>query len=80
MINFIAAILLLILNSYQRKKINSNFPCVITVEFSQKLENQYFDMTILDIMGVDGYYLLKIANRKKVIAVMKVSILLYIGS
>ncbi|MFC1867168.1 response regulator [Thermodesulfobacteriota bacterium] len=34
------------------------------------LETQYFDMAILDIMGVDGYKLLEIANKKKVIAVM----------
>jgi CheY-like chemotaxis protein len=34
------------------------------------LENQYFDMAILDIMGVDGYQLLEICNQKRVIAVM----------
>jgi len=34
------------------------------------LENQYFDMAILDIMGVDGYQLLDICNQKNVIAVM----------
>lgn len=34
------------------------------------LETQYFDIAILDIMGVDGYELLEIANRRKVIAVM----------
>ena len=34
------------------------------------LETQYFDMAILDIMGVDGYKLLEIANERKVIAVM----------
>jgi len=34
------------------------------------LENKPFDMAILDIMGVDGYKLLEIANQKKVIAVM----------
>ena len=34
------------------------------------LENQYFDMAILDIMGVNGYKLLEIANERKVIAVM----------
>lgn len=34
------------------------------------LETQHFDMAILDIMGVSGYYLLGIANEKKVIAVM----------
>ncbi|MBL7203697.1 MAG: response regulator [Desulfobacteraceae bacterium] len=34
------------------------------------LESQYFDMAILDIMGVDGYKLLEIANEKDVVAVM----------
>jgi len=34
------------------------------------LENQEFDMAILDIMGVDGYDLLEIATEKGVIAVM----------
>ena len=34
------------------------------------LETRDFDMAILDIMGVDGYELLRIANEKKVIAVM----------
>ncbi len=34
------------------------------------LENQYFDMAILDIMGVRGYELLDICNRKNVIPVM----------
>jgi len=34
------------------------------------LENQYFDMAILDIMGVHGYELLKICNEKSVIGVM----------
>ena len=34
------------------------------------LETEYFDMAILDIMGVGGYYLLGIANEKKVIAMM----------
>ena len=34
------------------------------------LETQHFDMAILDIMGVDGYKLLKIANSRDVIAVM----------
>ena len=36
----------------------------------EKLESEHFDMAILDIMGVDGYALLKIANQKKMIAVM----------
>jgi DNA-binding NtrC family response regulator len=34
------------------------------------LESQDFDMAILDIMGVDGYGLLKIANSKNIPAVM----------
>jgi CheY-like chemotaxis protein len=34
------------------------------------LENLYFDMAILDIMGVNGYKLLEICNQKRVIAVM----------
>ena len=34
------------------------------------LETQDFDITILDIMGVDGYKLLQIAIEKKVIPVM----------
>ena len=36
----------------------------------QFLESQHFDLAILDIMGVSGYYLLGIANEKKVISVM----------
>lgn len=34
------------------------------------LESQTFDMAILDIMGVRGYKLLEMANKKKVIAIM----------
>ena len=34
------------------------------------LETEYFDLTILDIMGVEGYQLLEIANQKDVTAVM----------
>lgn len=34
------------------------------------IETQYFDIAILDIMGVDGFQLLEIANQRKVIAVM----------
>jgi DNA-binding NtrC family response regulator len=34
------------------------------------LETQPFDMAVLDIMGIDGYGLLKIAKGKKVPAVM----------
>ncbi|MCF8142289.1 MAG: response regulator [Deltaproteobacteria bacterium] len=39
-------------------------------EAKKHLENEYFDISILDIMGVDGYQLLDIANEKNVIAVM----------
>jgi response regulator RpfG family c-di-GMP phosphodiesterase len=39
-------------------------------ESKDALETQYFDVAILDIMGVKGYELLEIANKKKVIAVM----------
>ena len=39
-------------------------------EAKELLESQYFDIAILDIMGVDGYKLLEIANQRKVIAVM----------
>ena len=39
-------------------------------EAKKLLESQYFDMAILDIMGVDGYGLLDIAREKKVMAVM----------
>ncbi|MGD2184564.1 MAG: response regulator [Desulfobacterales bacterium] len=34
------------------------------------LETQYFDMTILDIMGVEGFQLLEIATQRDVTAVM----------
>ncbi len=34
------------------------------------LETQYFDIAILDIMGVDGYKLLEIATERKVLPVM----------
>jgi DNA-binding response OmpR family regulator len=34
------------------------------------LENETFDIAILDIMGVDGYRLLELANEKNVTAVM----------
>lgn len=34
------------------------------------LETQYFDIAILDIMGVDGYSLLDIAKRRGITAVM----------
>ncbi len=39
-------------------------------EAKDLLEVQYFDIAILDIMGVDGYKLLEIANKRKVMAVM----------
>ena len=34
------------------------------------LGSMYFDMAIIDIMGVDGYKILEIANDKKVLSVM----------
>ena len=34
------------------------------------LETEYFDMTILDIMGVKSFQLLEIANQREVTAVM----------
>lgn len=34
------------------------------------LETQEFDFAILDIMGVDGYRLLEIANKRQVISIM----------
>ena len=39
-------------------------------EAKEALETQYFDMAILDIMGVDGYKLLEISKERNVIAVM----------
>ncbi len=39
-------------------------------EAKEKLETQYFDIAILDIMGVDGYKLLDIARERDLIAVM----------
>ena len=39
-------------------------------EAKEYLENQPFDMAILDIMWVKGYHLLEIATRRKVTAVM----------
>ncbi|MEW6667102.1 MAG: response regulator [Thermodesulfobacteriota bacterium] len=39
-------------------------------EGGELLEGESFDLVILDIMGVDGYALLEIANRRGVIAVM----------
>ena len=49
--------------------------CELSTAFSfheakELLEKQYFDFVILDIMGVNGYKLLEIANEKKVTAVM----------
>ena len=34
------------------------------------LETEYFDLAVLDIMGVEGYQLLEIANQKRVMALM----------
>jgi DNA-binding response OmpR family regulator len=39
-------------------------------EAKRQLETKSFDMAVLDIMGVDGYELLEIAVKKKVLAVM----------
>jgi DNA-binding NtrC family response regulator len=39
-------------------------------EAKSRLESEPFDIAILDIMGVDGYKLLEIANEKNVVAVM----------
>ena len=39
-------------------------------EANRALENQVFDMAILDIMGVDGYSLLESAIQKEIITVM----------
>jgi CheY-like chemotaxis protein len=39
-------------------------------EAREILEREYFDIAILDIMGVDGYKLLEIANRRGITAVM----------
>ena len=39
-------------------------------EAEKLLNSQYFDIAVLDIMGVDGYKLLEIALQKKVIPVM----------
>ena len=39
-------------------------------EAKQLMESQDFDIAILDIMGVNGYGLLEIANRKKITSVM----------
>lgn len=49
--------------------------CVIvkasTADQAKKLmDSQSFDIAILDIMGVDGYELLEVANTKKIIAVI----------
>lgn len=42
-----------------------------TFQEAQKLlESEYFDIAVLDIMGVDGYKLLDIAKEKDVIPVM----------
>ena len=39
-------------------------------EAKKHFETDHFDLCILDIMGVDGYRLLEIANEKDIIAVM----------
>lgn len=37
---------------------------------AELLENRFFDIAVLDIMGVDGYKLLEIATRREITAVM----------
>jgi DNA-binding response OmpR family regulator len=39
-------------------------------EAQARMEENYYDIAILDIMGVSGYELLKIANEKKIVTVM----------
>ncbi len=39
-------------------------------EAQKLLTDRYFDMAILDIMGVDGYRLLEIAKQRNIVAVM----------
>jgi CheY-like chemotaxis protein len=39
-------------------------------EAKRRLESQVYDFVILDIMGVNGYALLEIATKKKIMAVM----------
>ena len=39
-------------------------------EAKAQLETQYFDMAVLDIMGVEGYDLLEIATKKNIAAAM----------
>lgn len=39
-------------------------------EGKELLKKEYFDIAILDIMGVDGFKLLEVANQQKVMAVM----------
>ena len=39
-------------------------------EAKEFLETEFFDMTILDIMGVEGFQLLEIATQKEVAAIM----------
>ena len=39
-------------------------------EAEDLLKRQYFDIAVLDIMGVNGYKLLEIANKRNVISVM----------
>jgi CheY-like chemotaxis protein len=39
-------------------------------EAQKLLEENYYDITVLDIMGVDGYKLLEIAKNRKIPAVM----------
>ena len=40
------------------------------IESKEYLQTRYFDIAVLDIMGVEGYDLLEIANAREVTAVM----------
>ncbi len=52
----------------------------LTFDDAKKLlEDEYFDIAVLDIMGVDGYRLLDIANENNVVAVMLTAHALSIG-
>jgi DNA-binding response OmpR family regulator len=39
-------------------------------EAAELLDSQYFDLAVLDIMGVDGYTLLEIATKREITTVM----------
>ena len=51
------------------------FMCEVTKagsfeEAEAAMEKKHFDMAVLDIMGVNGYRLLELANKKDILAVM----------